>query len=202
MAPLSCTHTHTRTHTHTHTHPRTHTHTHTHTLPHTHTHTHPHTHTHTSDKIATRSATVCSVLVLPNVGQAKGGQGAARTAKTAMKATPLKLNPLFRHPDMCIVQLLGSEKWQNESSPNFLNFCPGFPPEFCSEFSPNFSRSFRASFPRRRRPEKIHQKSRLFSMQNSQANTKKHIHIIFLESRQTNSYCSRVVAVLCRSQIL
>ena len=39
-----------------------------------------------------------------------------------------------------------SEKWQNESSPNFSNFCP----ELSSRiFPPNFSRSFRASFPRK-----------------------------------------------------
>ena len=53
---------------------------------------------------------------------------------------------------------------QNESSPNFLNFCPGFRPEFCCEFSPNFWGSFRASFRGKWRPEKIHQKSPLFSI--------------------------------------
>ena len=58
-----------------------------------------------------------------------------------------------------IAQNIRSEKWQNESSPNFSNFCPEFPPEFCSEFSPKILRNFRASFPRKRRPEKIHQKS-------------------------------------------
>ena len=66
-----------------------------------------------------------------------------------------------------------SEKLQNESSPNFSNFRPEFCPEFCSEFSPNFSGSFRASFRGKRRPEKIHQKSPPFSIQNSQANTRK-----------------------------
>ena len=39
------------------------------------------------------------LLVLYFVGEAKGGQGAFQTVKTVMKATPLKLNPLFRHPD-------------------------------------------------------------------------------------------------------
>ena len=53
-----------------------------------------------------------------------------------------------------------SEKWQRESSPNFLNFCPEFPPEFCSEFSPNFSRSFGALFSRKRRPEKKKKKTK------------------------------------------
>ena len=67
-----------------------------------------------------------------------------------------------------------SEKSQNESSPNFSNFCPGFCPEFLSEFSPNFWRSFCASFRGKQRPEKIHQKSPHFSMQNSQANAKKY----------------------------
>ena len=66
-----------------------------------------------------------------------------------------------------------SGKLQNESFPNFSIFRPEFCPEFWSEFSPNFSRIFRASFHGRRRPEKIHQKSRHFSMQNSQANTQK-----------------------------
>ena len=82
---------------------------------------------------------------------------------------------------------LSSEKLQNESSPNYSIFSPGFCPEFCSEFSPNFSRIFRASFRVKRRPEKIHQKSPgNFSMQNSQANTKKKIHKIYLGSRQSN----------------
>ena len=32
-------------------------------------------------------------------------------------------------------RLIRSEKWQNESSPNFSNFCPEFPPEFSQAFS-------------------------------------------------------------------
>ena len=54
------------------------------------------------------------LLALYFVGQVKGGQGALqnrqnrhKTAKTAMKATPLKLNPLFRHPDQLILQNTG-----------------------------------------------------------------------------------------------
>ena len=60
-----------------------------------------------------------------------------------------------------------SGKLQNESSPIFFLFffVPNFAPEFGSEFSPNFSRNFRASF-RGKNP-------RHFSMQNSQANSKK-----------------------------
>ena len=51
-------------------------------------------------------------------------------------------------PEIPCAQKVRSEKWQNESSPNFSNFCP----QICL-------RNFRASFPRKRRPEKIHQKS-------------------------------------------
>ena len=83
-------------------------------------------------------------------------------------------------------RIVRSEKWQNESSPNFSNFCPEFPPEFCSEFSPNFSRSFRALFPRKRRPETIHQKSPPFFSAEFPGNYKKIIHKIFLVSRQSN----------------
>ena len=82
-------------------------------------------------------------------------------------------------------EIVRSEKWQNESSPNFPNFCPEFPPEFCSEFSPNFSRSFRALFPRKQRPEKIHQKSPPFFNAKFPGNYEKIIHKIFLESRQS-----------------
>ena len=75
--------------------------------------------------------------------------------------------------------------WQNESSPNFSNFCPEFPPEFCSEFSPNFLRSFRALFPRKRRPEIIHQKSPPFFNAKFPGNYEKIIHKMFLDSRQS-----------------
>ena len=78
-----------------------------------------------------------------------------------------------------------SEKLQNESSPNFSNFCPEFCPEFCSEFSPNFSRSFRASFRGKRRPEKIHQKSPPFFNVKFPGKNEKNIHKIFLESGQS-----------------
>ena len=71
------------------------------------------------------------------------------------------------------LQEIRSGKLQNESFPNFSNFRPESCPEFCSEFSPNFSRTFRASFRGRRRPEKFTKNPRHFSMQNSQANTKK-----------------------------
>ena len=40
-----------------------------------------------------------------------------------------------------------SEKLQNESSPNFSNFRPGFSPEFSSEFSPKVLRIFVLCFP-------------------------------------------------------
>ena len=70
-----------------------------------------------------------------------------------------------------VSRIFRSAKWQNESSPNFSNFCP----EICSEFSPKFSRSFRASFPRKRISKIVHppKNPRPFSMQDSQANTTK-----------------------------
>ena len=58
-------------------------------------------------------------------------------------------------------QNFSSEKLQNESSPNFLNFRP----EFCSEFSANFSRIFSASFPRKRRSQKFTKNPRHFQCQ-------------------------------------
>ena len=84
-----------------------------------------------------------------------------------------------------------SEKWQNESSPNFSNFCPEFPPEFCSEFSPNFSRSFRALFPRKRRPEKIHQKSPPFFNAKFPGNYEKNIHKMFLRASNLYNFLHR-----------
>ena len=93
--------------------------------------------------------------------------------------------------------LLRSEKLQNESSPNFSIFSPGFCPEFCSEFSPNFSRIFRASFRGKRRPEKFTRNPRHLSMQNSQANTRKIFtkffwragKVILVASDSKQNYC-------------
>ena len=80
-----------------------------------------------------------------------------------------------QNPDtsLAVTVVFRLEKLQNESSPNFSKFCPEFCPEFCSEFSPNFLRSFRASFRGKRRPEKFTKNPRHFSMQNSQASSKK-----------------------------
>ena len=72
-----------------------------------------------------------------------------------------------------------SENSQNESFPNFSNFCPGFCPEFCSEFSPKFLRSSRASFRGKRRPEKIHQKSPPFFNAKFPGKYEKYIHKIY-----------------------
>ena len=80
-----------------------------------------------------------------------------------------------------------SEKLQNESFPNFLNFGPQFCPEFCSEFSPNFLRTFCALFHWGRRPEKLHQKSPPFFNANFPGKHEKNIHKILLKGRQTNS---------------
>ena len=82
---------------------------------------------------------------------------------------PSKFNPA-----MVSAESIRSGKLQNQSFPNFSNFRPEFCPEFCSEFSPNFLRTFRASFRGRERDQKKFTKNpRLFSMQSSQANTKK-----------------------------
>ena len=78
-----------------------------------------------------------------------------------------------------------SAKSQNEISPNFSIFSPGFCPEFCSEFSPNFSRIFRASFRGKRRPEKIHQKSPSFFNAKFPSKYQKNIHKNFLENRKS-----------------
>ena len=79
-----------------------------------------------------------------------------------------------------------SEKLQNESSPNFSNFRPEFCPEFCPEFSPKFL-SFRASSCRKRRLEKIHQKSPQFFDAKLPGKFEEKIHNIFLENGQSNS---------------
>ena len=95
-----------------------------------------------------------------------------------------------KHPGLETPRFIRSEKLQNESSSNFLNFRPEFCPEFCSEFSPNFSRSFRASFRGKRRPEKIHQKSPPFFNAKFPGKHEKKIHKILLESRQSNGLAS------------
>ena len=75
--------------------------------------------------------------------------------------------------------LFGSERVQNEKSPNFSNFRP----EFCSEFSPKISRIFFcAIFPGKRRTQKIHQKSPPFFNAKSPGKVKEKIHKSLLES--------------------
>ena len=97
----------------------------------------------------------------------------------------------YRHASRFVVfvHFFRSEKLQNESSPNFSNFCPEFCPEFCSELSPKFSRIFSASFRGKRRPEKFHQKSPpFFNAKFPGKHEKKNIHKNFLESRQSNIF--------------
>ena len=84
----------------------------------------------------------------------------ARTSQNV--GTRQKASPPLRFSPCIASQIVRSEKLQNESFPNFLNFRPEFCPEFCSEFSPNFSRSFRASFRGKRRPDFFFQKSPAF----------------------------------------
>ena len=86
------------------------------------------------------------------------------------------------------LETVRSEKLQNESSPNFSNFRPGFSPEFSSEFSRNFSSIFRSSFRGKRRPEKIHQKSPPFFNAKFPGKHEKNIHKMFLESRQRKMF--------------
>ena len=73
-----------------------------------------------------------------------------------------------------------SGKLQNESFPNFSNFCP----EFCSEFSRIFRGLFVLRFVGDGDQKKFTKNPRHFSMQNSRVNTK-NIHKILLESRQS-----------------
>ena len=61
----------------------------------------------------------------------------------------------------------------------------------------DFSRSFRASFGGRQRPEKFTKNPHHFSMQNSEANSKKKIHKSFLESRQISSGVSQSEEIRC-----
>ena len=82
-------------------------------------------------------------------------------------------NPLSENPLSATHDFLGQRSCRTKVSRSFRIFLPQFCPEFCSEISPNFSRTFRASFRGKRRPEKFTKNPRHFSMQNSQANTKK-----------------------------
>ena len=91
--------------------------------------------------------------------------------------TPLGTSPI----------IIRSENLQNESFPNFSNFCPKFCPEFCSEFSPNFLRSFRASFRGKLRPEKNHRKSPALFNAKSPGKPEAKIHKSFLGGGQSKS---------------
>ena len=84
-----------------------------------------------------------------------------------------------------VSETLRLEKLQNESSPNFSNFCPEFCPEFCSEFFRILRGFFALRFVGNGDEKRFTKNPCHFSMQNSQANTKKNIHEILLESRQS-----------------
>ena len=92
--------------------------------------------------------------------------------------------------------ILRSEKLQNERSPNCSNFVPNFSPNF----APNFPRIFRGvfvlPFVGNGDQKKFTKNPRLFSMQNSQANTKINIHKMFLESRHSNKSRKVLAGVL------
>ena len=92
-----------------------------------------------------------------------------------------------RHTGEEVTRILRSEKLQNERFPNFSIFRPEFCLEFCSEFPPNFLRSFHASFCGRRRPEKFTKNPRHFSMQNSQADSKKKFTKCFWRAVKVNN---------------
>ena len=83
--------------------------------------------------------------------------------KNVEASSTSKLPPPSR-PGAHKPQRVTSEKLQNERSPNFSNFPPGFSPEF----SPNFSTNFRALFARKRRPPKFTKNPRHFSIPNPQ----------------------------------
>ena len=117
----------------------------------------------------------------------KGAWIAFRCSSLATKCLLAHYGPVGTTTSDRSLQYLRSEKWQNESSTNFLIFCPEFPPEFCSEFSPNFLRNFRASLPRKRRPEQIHPKSPRFFNATFPGKHEKKIHKMFVERRQSNN---------------
>ena len=96
---------------------------------------------------------------------------------------------------------LGQKSCRTKVSRSFGIFVPDFAPKFCSEFAPNFSRTFRASFRGRRRPEKFTKNPRHFSMQNSQANTKKIFTKVFWRAAKVRIYIY-IATFTCRRHCL
>ena len=138
------------------------------------------------------SASICSVSmqsvcipVLGSVCRSLGPEGPKGFWPENLPLHSCK-SPLHSD-DAYTCQFFRSEKSQNESSPNFSKFWPGFCPEFLSAFPPNVLRIFRASFRGKRRPEKIHQKSPPFFNAKFPGKYGKKIPKMFLERRQSNN---------------
>ena len=101
------------------------------------------------------------------------GSAGLKPAEKLLLASPS--DPLVGIP------VLRSEKLQNESSPNFSNFCPGF----CSEFFEDF---LCFDLWGNGEQKKIHEKSLPFFNAKFPGKHGKNIHKIVLESRQSNSF--------------
>ena len=86
-----------------------------------------------------------------------------------------------------------SGKSQNERFPNFSNFRPEFCPEFCSEVSRIFRGLFVLHFVGDGDQKKFTKNPRHFSMQNSQANTKKIFTKFLWRAGKVNLPCAKHV---------
>ena len=82
--------------------------------------------------------------------------------------------------------LLGQESCRTKVSRIFRYFVPNFAPNFAPNFPRIFPGLFALRFVGDGDQKKFTKNPRHFSMQNSQANPKKKIHKILLESRQSN----------------
>ena len=84
-------------------------------------------------------------------------------------------------------QYVRSQKSQNESSPEFFDFSSRILPRISLRIFPEFYEDFSCFVSWRRRPEEIHQKSPPFFNAKFPGKHEKNIHIILLESRQSNN---------------
>ena len=80
-------------------------------------------------------------------------------AKEQRKTEQNMQRKVTQGPSDFFCQIVRSEKSQNESSPNFSNFCPEFLPRISLRNFPEFFEEFSCFVSWERRPEKIHQKS-------------------------------------------
>ena len=85
----------------------------------------------------------------------------------------------------CVPQKRQVAKVAERKFPEFFEFSSRILPRIWLRIFPEFFRGFGALLPGRRRPQKNHQRSPPFSMQNSQADSKKESNKTCLESGQT-----------------